>query len=70
MPRTGFGDAAPEELEERVGVLEAQIKRLLERRPDIEGGREYILKESDQWIVGITERKDGTFSSVWMEVKH
>jgi hypothetical protein len=59
-----------EELEERVGVLEAQIKRLLERRPDIEGGREYILKESDQWIVGITERKDGTFSSVWMEVKH
>ena len=34
------------ELEERVGVLEAQIKRLLERRPDIEGGREYILKES------------------------
>lgn len=58
------------ELEERVGVLEAQIKRLLERRPDIEGGREYILKEFDQWIVGITERKDGTFSSVWMEVKH
>ena len=58
------------ELEERVGVLEAQIKRLLERRPDIEGGREYILKESDQLIVGITERKDGTFSSVWMEVKH
>lgn len=59
------------ELKERVDVLEARLKWLTETRPNPpEGARDFILRETDVWQYGITELVDGTFSSVWMKVKH
>lgn len=54
------------ELRGYIGVLEAALERIFETKPSIEEGKVYVIKENDCWRYTITEREDGTFSSVGM----
>lgn len=57
------------ELRQALADSEARYAWLMSMRPKIEGGKDYIFKQNDVWITGVTERPDGTFSSVWMAVR-
>ena len=58
------------QLETEIAVLRATIDRLNEARPKPSGAKkDYILKENATWTVGITERQDGSFTSVWSQLK-
>jgi hypothetical protein len=58
------------QLETEIAVLRATIDRLNEARPKTSRAKkDYILKENATWTVGITERQDGSFTSVWSQLK-
>lgn len=58
------------ELRERIGVLGARLEWLARNRPPPpDGDTDHVIRETDVWTYGITERADGTFSSVWMKVR-
>lgn len=41
--------------------------RLAWRHEQNEGDRDHIIRQDGNWTIGVTERADGTWSSVWME---
>ena len=58
------------ELENKIDVLQATIKRLKEKRPPKpEGDTDYIIKETDHFTIGVTHKADDTWSSVWYQPK-
>lgn len=56
------------ELKSKLDVAESRLEWLMSNRPRIQGGRQHIIKRNEIWTVGVTEREDGSFSSVWMAV--
>lgn len=49
---------------------QARLEWLMNQRPrKLDGSRDFIIKENGTWITGVTERPDGTFTSVWMAVR-
>lgn len=55
---------------DQLADAQARLEWLMDQRPrKVDGSRDYIIKESDIWTTGVTERPDGTFTSVWVAVK-
>lgn len=54
-------------LDARDNLIERLQSRLAWRHEKLEGDRDHIIRQDGNWTFGVTERADGTWSSVWME---
>lgn len=57
-------DCAPFEGGSEIARLRSRLTWRHEQR---EGDQDHILRQEGNWTIGVTERADGTWSSVWME---
>jgi len=52
-------------------VLASYAQMAYERRekPKADSDTDHIIKQSSTWKIGVTEREDGTWSSVWTQYR-
>lgn len=50
-----------------LGEVARLRSRLAWRHEKLDGDRDHIIHQDGNWTFGVTERSDGSWSSVWME---